>query len=172
MLLLAFAVVIALQAVGVVLVSAMLITPAAAAYLLTDRMSRMLWMAAIFGMLAGSAGAFFSFLRPNLPTGPFMVLGASTVFTLAFLFSPKHGVVVRWWKHRSRSRRIGRENTLKSIYHVLEGRNFQGEGVDLAELAQRRRRSEERRVGKECRSRGSRGDERIKLRGGMNTVLE
>ena len=139
MLLLAFAVVIALQAVGVVLVSAMLITPAAAAYLLTDRMSRMLWMAAIFGMFAGAGGAFFSFLRPSLPTGPFMVLGASLVFALAFMFSPNHGVVVRWWKHRSRSRRIGRENTLKSIYHVLEGREFKGEGVDLAELAQRRR---------------------------------
>jgi ABC-type Mn2+/Zn2+ transport system permease subunit/Mn-dependent DtxR family transcriptional regulator len=139
MLLLAFAVVIALQAVGVVLVSAMLITPAAAAYLLTDRMSRMLWMAAIFGMIAGAGGAFFSFLRPSLPTGPFMVLGASSVFALAFLFSPQHGVVVRWWKHRSRTRRVGRENTLKSIYHVLEGRDFKGEGVDLTELADRRR---------------------------------
>lgn len=139
MLLLAFAVVIALQAVGVVLVSAMLITPAAAAYLLTDRMSRMLMMAAIFGMAAGAGGAFFSFLRPSLPTGPFMVLGASLVFGMAFLFSPKHGVAVRWWQHRSRVKRIGRENTLKSIYHVLESREFLGEGVELAELAQRRR---------------------------------
>ncbi|HMP82619.1 MAG TPA: metal ABC transporter permease, partial [Verrucomicrobiota bacterium] len=74
MLLLAFAVVISLQAVGVVLVSAMLITPAAAAYLLTDRMNRMLLLAALFGMVAGAGGAFFSFLGPNLPTGPFMVL--------------------------------------------------------------------------------------------------
>ena len=48
-------------------------------------------------------------------------------------------MVVRWWKHRSRRQRIGRENTLKSIYHVLEARNFQGEGVVLEELAQRRR---------------------------------
>src|SRR5690606_30541446 len=53
MLLLAAAVVIALQAVGVVLVSAMLITPAAAAYLLTDRLHRMLALAAAFGVLAG-----------------------------------------------------------------------------------------------------------------------
>src|SRR5688572_24366418 len=62
MLLLSFAIVIALQAVGVVLVSAMLITPAAAAYLLTDRMSRMLWLAALFGLLAGAVGSFMSFL--------------------------------------------------------------------------------------------------------------
>jgi ABC-type Mn2+/Zn2+ transport system permease subunit/Mn-dependent DtxR family transcriptional regulator len=139
MLLLAFAVVIALQAVGVVLVSAMLITPAAAAYMLTDRMHRMLWLAALFGVFAGASGAFFSFLRPNLPTGPFMVLGASSVFAVAFLFGPKHGVVVKWWTQRSRVRRIQRENTLKAIYHVLEARGFHGEGVTLNELAQRRR---------------------------------
>lgn len=139
MLLLAFSVVIALQAVGVVLVSAMLITPAAAAYMLTDRMSRLLLLAALFGIFAGAIGAFFSFLRPNLPTGPFMVLGASFVFAMAFLFGPRHGVVVRWWMHRSRARRVQRENTLKSIYHVLEGREFHGEGVSLKELAERRR---------------------------------
>jgi ABC-type Mn2+/Zn2+ transport system permease subunit/Mn-dependent DtxR family transcriptional regulator len=139
MLLVAFAVVIALQAVGVVLVSAMLITPAAAAYLLTDRLHRMIWLAALFGMLAGAVGAFFSFLGPGLPTGPFIVLGATAIFGIAFLFSPKQGIVVRWWKHRSRRRRVERENSLKAIYHVLENRDFQGEGVSLRELAERRR---------------------------------
>src|SRR5687768_2564392 len=139
MLLLAFSVVIALQAVGVVLVSAMLITPAAAAYLLTDRMSRMLWLSALFGMVAGAAGSFFSYLGPNLPTGPFMVLGATTVFVAAFLFGPRHGVVMRWWRQRSRARRVQRENTLKSMYHVLEAREFKGDGVSLRELSERRR---------------------------------
>ena len=143
MLLVAFAVVIALQAVGVVLVSAMLITPAAAAYLLTDRMHRMLWLASLFGMIAGAAGAFFSFLGPNLPTGPFMVLGATAVFALAFVFGPKHGVLTRWLRQRSRSARTQRENTLKSIYHVLEARDFQGDGVSLRELAERRRETNE-----------------------------
>ena len=139
MLLLAFAVVIALQAVGVVLVSAMLITPAAAAYLLTDRMHRMLLLAALFGMASGALGAFLSFLGNNLPTGPFMVLAATAVFGAAFLFGPRHGVLARWWRQRSRSARIQRENTLKAIYHVLEARDFKGEGVSLRELAERRR---------------------------------
>lgn len=141
MVLLAFSIVIALQAVGVVLVSAMLITPAAAAYLLTDRMHVMLILAAIFGMVAGVLGAFFSFLGNNLPTGPFMVLGASAVFVMAFLFGPTHGVVVRWWKRRSRTERIRRENTLKSIYRVLEDREFKGDGVSLRELAELRHES-------------------------------
>ena len=143
MLLLAFAVVIALQAVGVVLVSAMLITPAAAAYLLTDRMHRMLLLAAGFGMAAGALGSFLSFLGNNLPTGPFMVLAATAVFAGAFLFGPRHGVVARWWRQRDRAARTQRENTLKAVYHVLEGRGFQGEGVSLRELAERRRETEE-----------------------------
>ncbi len=148
MLLLAFAIVVALQAVGVVLVSAMLITPAAAAYLLTDRMHRMLLLAALFGMLAGAIGAFTSFLGNNLPTGPFMVLGASAVFLGAFLFGPQHGVLVRWWKRRSRAGRINRENSLKSIYRILEEREFRGEDVALRELAEFRHESiEEARAG-------------------------
>ena len=143
MLLLAFSVVISLQAVGVVLVSAMLITPAAAAYMLTDRMHRLLILAAIFGVFAGAFGAFFSFLRPSLPTGPFMVLGGSLVFVMAFFFGPKHGVAVKWWMRRSRSQRTNRENTLKSIYHVLEQNQFHAEGVTIEELAQRRRETME-----------------------------
>jgi ABC-type Mn2+/Zn2+ transport system permease subunit/Mn-dependent DtxR family transcriptional regulator len=139
MLLLAFAVVTALQAVGVVLVSAMLITPAATAYLLTDRMHRMLVLSAVFGMLAGGVGAFLSFLGNNLPTGPFMVLAATAVFVGAFLFGPQHGVVSRWWKRRSRADRIGRENTLKAVYHVMEAREFTDEKVSLLELAHHRR---------------------------------
>jgi ABC-type Mn2+/Zn2+ transport system permease subunit/Mn-dependent DtxR family transcriptional regulator len=154
MLLLAFAVVIALQAVGVVLVSAMLITPAAAAYLLTDRMNHMLWLAALFGLMAGALGAFLSFLGNNLPTGPLMVLATSSVFGLAFLFGPRHGLAVRWWQQRSRTQRVQRENTLKSVFHVLEGRNFKGEGVSLRELAERRRETVEEATGQAAALRG------------------
>ena len=140
MLLVAFAVVIALQAVGVVLVSAMLITPAAAAYLLTDRMHRMLFLAVGFGVASGVIGAFISFLKPNIPTGPCMVLGASAVFAVAFFGGPRHGVLTRWWRHVSRSKRVQRENTLKAVYQVLENRAAQPEdSVSLKELAERRR---------------------------------
>jgi manganese/zinc/iron transport system permease protein len=139
MVLLAFSVVIALQAVGVVLVSAMLITPAAAAYLLTDRLHRMLLLAALFGLIAGALGAFLSFLGNNLPTGPFMVLAASTVFAGAFFFGPRHGVLPRILRHRSQARRISRENTLKSIFRVLEDRSFKDEHITIEELSGLRR---------------------------------
>ena len=141
MLLLAFSVVIALQAVGVVLVSAMLITPAATAYLLTDRMHRMLVFASLIGMISGVVGAFLSFLGNNLPTGPLMVLATSFVFACAFFFSPRHGLLTRWWMRRSQSSRVQRENTLKAIYHVLEREDFSLEGATLTELAQQRKLS-------------------------------
>ncbi len=141
MLLLAFAIVSALQAVGVVLVSAMLITPAATAYLITDRLHRMLFLAAAIGLVTGIAGCFLSFLGDNLPTGPLIVLAATAVFGATFLFAPRHGLIARAWLARSRQRRIARENTLKTVYHVLEARGFRGEDVSLAELAQRRRQT-------------------------------
>lgn len=142
MMLLAFTVVVSLQAVGAVLVSAMLVIPAASAYLLTDRMHLMLVLASAFGIFSGVLGAFFSFLGNSLPTGPLMVLAASSVFTLSFLFSPKHGLVSRWRKRRSSAVRIKNENTLKAIYHVREGNGFAGEGVSVKDLALRMNETE------------------------------
>lgn len=139
MLLLAASVVIALQAVGVVLVSAMLITPAAAAYLLTDRLHRLLMLAAGFGVLAGVLGVFSSFLRPGLPTGPLMVMAASIVFSAAFLLGPRHGVLARLWRQRSGAARTRRENTLKAMFHVQEALELPREGIQLSALADRRR---------------------------------
>lgn len=139
MLLLAFAVVISLQAVGVVLVSAMLIIPAATGYLLTERLSRMIVLASLIGVASGVTGAFLSFLGNNLPTGPFMVLAAGAFFFTAFLFSPRHGVGIRAFRQMARGRRISRENTLKGMYHVLEKEGFKTIGVSLRELAEHHR---------------------------------
>lgn len=139
LLLLAFAVVSALQAVGVVLVSAMLIIPAATASLLTDRFHRMLAWSAVIGALSGLAGAFLSFLGTRLPTGPFMVLSAGALFGLALVFAPGRGLLPRWLRQRSQRDRVARENTLKAIYQVLEAGGFASESVPLEALAARRR---------------------------------
>ncbi len=139
MLFTAFAVVTAMQAVGVVLVSAMLIIPAATASLLTDRMHRLLIYSALIGVGTAAFGAFLSFLGSNLPTGPFMVLSGAFLFTLAFLFSPRQGWLTRLWRHRSQRERIERENTLKAMYHLTERRDFREEGITLLELAETRR---------------------------------
>lgn len=120
MTLLALAIVVALQAVGVVLVSAMLVTPAATAYLLTDRVSRMLVLSAVIGVAAGLGGLFLSFVLNRMPTGPCMVLAASTMFGLAFCFAPRQGVLFRAIRRARQRRRVERENLLKTAYGLLE----------------------------------------------------
>lgn len=138
MVLLTFAVVVSLQATGLVLVSALLIIPAATAYLLTDRMHVMLLLAAGIGALSGLNGAFLSFLGNNLPTGPFMVVSAASLFALAFLFGPRHGWVPRWWRRKNQSVRIQAENTLKAVYQVMEAHDFAEDTILVADLANRR----------------------------------
>jgi manganese/zinc/iron transport system permease protein len=139
MFLLSAAVVVALQAVGVVLVSAMLITPAATAYLLTNRMHKMVVLSAVIGVTAGATGAFLSFLGSNLPTGPCMVIAASSLFGAALLFSPLHGVVPRWARRAVRVRRARRENMLKAIYQIGESEAPQRDVVSTQEVATHRR---------------------------------
>ncbi len=134
----ALAVVISIQAVGVVLVSAMLITPAAAALLCTDRMRNMVVLAVVFATGAGVLGMNLSFLAHGLPSGPFIVLTLSGVFIGAFLFSRRYGVVARAARHWRRSRRTQRENGLKSVYLALASASAE-QGVGIAHLAAFRR---------------------------------
>jgi manganese/zinc/iron transport system permease protein len=141
LLLTAVAVVVAMQAAGVVLVSALLVIPASTAYLLADRMPRMLVIAALVGMLSAASGAFFSFLGNHLPTGPLIVLSAACFFVVAFLFAPRHGWLSGVFMRRSRWRRTRRENTLKTFYKVLEDRQFDGEDIALLTVAQIRKES-------------------------------
>src|SRR5690625_2517973 len=97
MVLLTLVTVASLQTVGVILVVAMLITPASTAYLLTNRLSIMVVLASFFGALASVIGLYISFLH-NMPSGPIIALAATAIFLIAFLFSPKHGIVWRAFK--------------------------------------------------------------------------
>lgn len=142
MVLLAFAIVVALQAVGAVLVSAMLIIPPATAYLLTDRLHKMLLLSVIVGVVSAVGGAFLSFLSTGLPTGPFMIVSSAALFLLAFLFSPSHGVLPRVLRRRKQTRRIQRENTLKAMYHLLEADKFSSRKVAADALMSRRGRDD------------------------------
>jgi len=89
-----------LQTVGIILVVAMLITPAATAYLLTDRLSTMLFLSAGIGTLASIAGLYFSFTY-NLASGATIVLVATFFFLLAFFFSPRQGLIRKFIKKNS-----------------------------------------------------------------------
>ncbi|MBX3093441.1 MAG: metal ABC transporter permease [Cryobacterium sp.] len=91
--LLALTVVVALQAVGIILVVAMLITPGATAYLLTKRFDRMLWLAVLITAAASIVGLYASYYF-DASTGGCVVLAQGAAFVLAYLFGPRGGVVV------------------------------------------------------------------------------
>jgi manganese/iron transport system permease protein len=88
----AVVVVTALQTVGIALTSAMLITPAATASLLTRRLPVMMWVGAGLGAFSGAAGLYLSYYV-NMASGPAVVLVATGLFVLAFLFAPRRGLV-------------------------------------------------------------------------------
>ena len=135
MTLLALTIVTAIQAVGVVLVSAMLIIPPSTAYLLTDRLGRMLALSALFGVLSGLVGVVISFLLNRIPTGPCMVLAASAWFTLAYLLSPKQGVILRGVRLYQRRRRVRQENLLKTVWEA-RGEAGAAQPIGMASLAE------------------------------------
>ena len=83
-----------LQTVGTVLVIAMLITPAATAYLLTDKLSVMIVVASLLGAISAVVGLFFSYSY-NLASGATIVLTSAVFFIFAFIFSPKQGIVFK-----------------------------------------------------------------------------
>ncbi|UQX55397.1 metal ABC transporter permease [Cytobacillus pseudoceanisediminis] len=90
-----------LQTVGIVLVVAMLITPAAAAYLLTERLWMMIFLASGIGVISSIVGLYFSFTY-NLASGATIVISSTAIFILVFLFSPKHGLIWKTLKVKKR----------------------------------------------------------------------
>ena len=116
------AVSIGLAAVGVVLMAAMLVTPAAAARYWTDRLSLMVMLAGLFGAASGALGTFISFLAPRMPTGPWMVTAVTTIFALSLLFAPRRGLAARALMHWRNQRRTSEENLLTTLYRFDEGK--------------------------------------------------
>ena len=88
-------VIIGIQAAGVILISAMIISPAVAARQWTNRLSIMVILSGIFGGIAGLTGTLISITESNLPTGPVIVLVISLIVVFSILFSPKRGVLYR-----------------------------------------------------------------------------
>ncbi|WP_213990631.1 metal ABC transporter permease [Sodalis sp. dw_96] len=91
----------ALQTVGAILVIAMVITPGATAYLLTDQFPRLIAIAVVTGTLTSACGAWLSYFL-NGATGGVIVTLQTLVFLLAFLFAPKHGLLAAWLRTNKR----------------------------------------------------------------------
>ncbi len=113
-------VVVGLQAAGLILVLALLITPAAAARFWSDRLPFMAALAIGFGALSGWLGASISALFPGLPAGALIVLVAASLFLISLIAAPTRGVFPRWLCARRLQRRVNRQHLLRAMYELAE----------------------------------------------------
>lgn len=127
------AVVVSMEAVGVILVAGLLVIPASTAWLLSTRLSRILWLSALLGVFGAVMGTFISFTGERMAAGPTLVLCSGIMFAAAFLFSPQNGLARRAWQWVQHGRRIRREDSLKAIYRLLEERGFTAPLVSAGE---------------------------------------
>ena len=112
--------VIGLRAVGLILIIALLIIPAAAARFWTERLGVMTLIAAVIGAASGYLGAAASALFPNFPAGGIIVLTAGVFFTLSLLLAPARGLLASGLRQLHLRFKVGREHVLRALFEVLE----------------------------------------------------
>ena len=112
--------VIGLQAVGLLLVVALLIIPAAAARFWSHRLGLTMMLATLIGAVSGLVGVAASALFPKLPAGAVIVLASVFCFAVSFIFGARRGLLVRWLEHRGVASRVARQHLLRAIYEWCE----------------------------------------------------
>ncbi len=130
------AVAVGIQAVGVVLMAALLITPATAARFWTDRIGPMVFLAALFGMASGLFGSWVSYIAPSMPTGPWIVVLLSAFAILSILLAPGRGIYARLRLRRENARKMLKENILKAFYTLGEKSGDYQKSCSRKELSQ------------------------------------
>jgi manganese/iron transport system permease protein len=110
LLLIAMTIVVSLQTVGVALLVAMLVTPAATAYLLTQRLWKMMLLGALIGAFSSVTGLYISFYI-NVPSGAAVVLVSTFLFVLGFLFSPRKGLITTYWRGKRVAKKEAQDRT-------------------------------------------------------------
>lgn len=123
MFLIVVAVVVGIQAVGVVLMSALLITPAVTARYWTERLGVMVVLSGFFGAVSGFVGTLVSATANNMPTGPLSVLAATALFVVSVLVAPRRGVLSKVLQRLSVRREVLEEKAL--LQRGLERASFE-----------------------------------------------
>jgi len=125
--------VIGLQAVGLILMIAMLVIPPAAARFWTHHLLTTVLVAALIGAVSGMVGAGLSALIPRLPAGAIIVLTAASLFGISFIFGSARGVLIRGMDHFRVNRNVARQHLLRALFEWCEPvpetggeRNFAG----------------------------------------------
>jgi len=128
--------VVGLQAVGLILIIAFLIIPAAAARFWTNDLRRMLIFSALIGGVSGWLGASISALLPRLPAGAVIVLVAAIIFGFSMVFGPARGILRRWVTLFRLRRKVGRQHLLRAVFEIQEAM-CSAEGEPTANIAVR-----------------------------------
>jgi manganese/zinc/iron transport system permease protein len=131
---LVIAIVVGLQTVGVVLMSALVVAPAAAARQWTDALGPMVALSALFGALSGVGGAVTSATTRGLPTGPTIVLAASLCVLLSLAFAPRRGLVWNAVRRRRHERSVRTDAVLADLYALAAQHGDPRHGHSVAVL--------------------------------------
>ncbi|MGB0427794.1 MAG: iron chelate uptake ABC transporter family permease subunit [Flavobacteriales bacterium] len=123
-------IVVGIQVVGIVLMAALLVTPASSARFWTNNLKSMLILSALFAMCSGLLGVLVSMSAVKMPTGPWIVIFLSFFAIFSILFSPKKGLFSRLQKRKNIRNKMLEDNILKTIYHLGEAQS------DFLELRQ------------------------------------
>lgn len=136
--LVAAAVVIGLPNVGVVLISALLIMPGAAARFWTDRLGSLLILSGIFGFVTGLVGTILSatFDKFDLPAGPIIVLTGSALFLVSLFFGVKRGVIARQIAYQRFQHAWREGKRLRETYEAIEAGRLPADSLSGAQLEQ------------------------------------
>ncbi|MEM8735564.1 MAG: iron chelate uptake ABC transporter family permease subunit [Planctomycetota bacterium] len=140
--------IVGLQAVGLILMIALLIIPAAAARFWTERLERMFLISGAIGAASGWLGAVVSALFSNLPSGAMIVLVCTAIFAVSMLLGTRRGVLIRFRARRQLNQSVDRQHLLRAMFELsetsegLESRVFPS--VPLSALLSRRSWSKRR----------------------------
>jgi manganese/zinc/iron transport system permease protein len=132
--LLVVAIVVGLQTVGVVLMSAMVVAPAAAARQWTDKLSRMVLLGGLFGALSGVSGTLISSSGANLPTGPLIVLCMTIIVILSFVFATNRGLLWNWIRSRRNRHTLRARAVLADLNTLAQQHPDENRGHSVAVL--------------------------------------
>jgi manganese/zinc/iron transport system permease protein len=132
--LLVVAIVVGLQTVGVVLMSAMVVAPAAAARQWTDKLSQMVIIGGFFGALSGVSGTLISSSGAKLPTGPLIVLCMTAIVIISFLFASNRGLLWNWIRSQQNRRTLRARAVLADLNTLAQQHPNDKHGHSIAVL--------------------------------------
>lgn len=136
-------IVIGIQSVGIVLISALLITPPVTARFWTNNLKFMILLACLFSIISGFGGTYISYTYENMPTGPWIVVFMSVFAFISFALAPEKGFISKIYKDFLNKRKIEDENILKTMYALIEDNidNHKNEQYSLENIIKKRKQN-------------------------------